>query len=85
MAFVKVGKAAEVPVGTSKVYEVGDRYIAVCNVEGEFYAIDDVCTHDEAPLDQGFLEGCEIECPEARRAIRRDDGSSDRAASSRSG
>ncbi len=63
MAFVKVGKAAEVPVGTSKVYEVSDRYIAVCNVDGEFYAIDDLCTHDEAPLDQGFLEGCEIECP----------------------
>ncbi len=63
MAFVKVGKASEVPDGTSKVYEVGDRAIAVCNVDGALYAIDDVCTHDEASLEQGFLEGCEIECP----------------------
>ncbi len=63
MAFVKVGKVDEVPAGTAKVFEVGDRAIAVCNVDGAFYAIDDVCTHDEASLEQGFLEGCEIECP----------------------
>ena len=63
MAFVKVGKVEDVPVGTAKVYEVGDRAIVVCNVESTFYAIDDVCTHDEASLEQGFLEGCEIECP----------------------
>ncbi len=63
MAFVKVGKASEVPAGESKVYEIGDRAIAVCNVDGSFYAIDDVCTHDEGSLEQGFLEGCEIECP----------------------
>ena len=35
MAFVKVGKASDVPPGTSKVYEVGDRYVAVCNVGGQ--------------------------------------------------
>ena len=63
MAFVKVGKVEDVPAGTAKVYEIGDRAIAVCNVDGAFYAIDDVCTHDEASLEQGFLEGCEIECP----------------------
>ncbi len=63
MAFIKVGKTSEVPDGTVKVYEVGDRAVAVCNVDGELFAIDDVCTHDEASLDQGFLEGCEIECP----------------------
>jgi 3-phenylpropionate/trans-cinnamate dioxygenase ferredoxin subunit len=63
MAFVKVGKAEDVPAGTAKVYEVGDRAIAVCNVDGTFYAIDDVCTHDEASLEQGYLSGYEIECP----------------------
>ena len=63
MAFVKVGKTSEVPAGTAKVYEVGDRAIAVCNVDGDLFAIDDVCTHDEASLEQGYLEGCEIECP----------------------
>ena len=63
MAFVTVGKMAEIPPGTAKVYEVGDRAIAVCNVGGDLYAIDDVCTHDEGSLDQGVLEGFEIECP----------------------
>ena len=63
MAFVKVGTVADVPPGTAKVFEVADRAIAVCNVGGEFYAIDDVCTHDEGSLDQGELEEYEIECP----------------------
>ena len=63
MAFVKVGKTSDVPPGTSKVFEVNDRAVAVCNVDGEFYAIDDVCTHDEGSLDQGDLDGFEIECP----------------------
>ena len=63
MAFTKIGKVGDVPAGTAKVYEVADRAIAVCNVDGELYAIDDVCTHDEGSLDQGELEGHEIECP----------------------
>lgn len=63
MAFEKIGNISEVPPGTAKVYEVGDRTVAVCNVGGELYAVDDVCTHDEGSLDQGDLEGFEIECP----------------------
>lgn len=63
MPFVKVGKLSEVPPGSAKVYEVEDRFVALCNVDGQIYAIDDVCTHDEATLDQGDLDGFEIECP----------------------
>ena len=63
MAFVKVGTMSDVPPGTSKVFEIGDRAVAVCNVNGELYAVDDVCTHDEGSLDQGDLDGYEIECP----------------------
>ncbi|MDP6402113.1 MAG: non-heme iron oxygenase ferredoxin subunit [SAR202 cluster bacterium] len=63
MAFEKVGKVSDVPSGTAKVYQVGNREVAVCNVDGELYAIDDVCTHDEGSLDQGELDGHEIECP----------------------
>jgi 3-phenylpropionate/trans-cinnamate dioxygenase ferredoxin subunit len=37
--------------------------IALCNVEGSIYAIDDVCTHDGGPLDQGVLDDAQIECP----------------------
>ena len=63
MAFVKVGKVGDVPPGTAKVFEVGERFVAVCNVDGSFFAVDDVCTHDEGSLDQGELDGFEIECP----------------------
>lgn len=60
--FQKVGKVGDVPPGTSKVFEVGDSAIAVCNVDGDIFAIDDVCTHDGASLEQGVLDGFEIEC-----------------------
>ena len=63
MAFVKVGTRSDVPAGTARVYAVRHREVAVCNVEGELYAIDDVCTHDGGSLDQGEVIGFEIECP----------------------
>ena len=59
----RVANAADIPPGTVNVYEVEGRRIAVCNVDGAFYAIDDVCTHDGGSLDQGQLEGEQIECP----------------------
>jgi 3-phenylpropionate/trans-cinnamate dioxygenase ferredoxin subunit len=37
--------------------------VAVFNVEGVFYAIDDTCTHQDASLADGWLEGCTVECP----------------------
>jgi naphthalene 1,2-dioxygenase system ferredoxin subunit len=42
---------------------VRGRAIALCNVHGQLYAIDDRCTHGSASLSEGWLEGCEIECP----------------------
>ena len=58
-----VGSTAEVPPERVAVFHVGDHDVAVCNVNGQFYAIDDLCTHDGGSLDQGELEGEEIECP----------------------
>ncbi|MGY1644302.1 bifunctional 3-phenylpropionate/cinnamic acid dioxygenase ferredoxin subunit [Geodermatophilus sp. SYSU D00703] len=37
--------------------------IAVFNADGEFYAIDDTCTHQDASLADGWLDGCAVECP----------------------
>jgi 3-phenylpropionate/trans-cinnamate dioxygenase ferredoxin subunit len=42
---------------------VGDQSVLLCNVEGEIFAIEDVCTHDGGPLDQGELMGDRIMCP----------------------
>ena len=61
--YVTVAKAEDVPPGTAKTYEVNGKSIALCNVDGAYYAIDDVCTHDGGPLGEGYLEGDEIECP----------------------
>lgn len=61
--WVTVARDGEVEQGRVKVAEVLDRRIAVCNVDGTVYAIDDVCTHDGGALDQGELFGEQIECP----------------------
>jgi 3-phenylpropionate/trans-cinnamate dioxygenase ferredoxin subunit len=63
MAWTARLAADEVAPGTAKVIEAGGRRIAVCNAGDGYYAIDDLCTHDGGPLDQGRLEGHEIECP----------------------
>jgi 3-phenylpropionate/trans-cinnamate dioxygenase ferredoxin subunit len=62
-AWQSVGKTADIPPGRVAVFHVDDHDVAVCNVDGAFYAIDDVCTHDGGSLDQGALEGDQIECP----------------------
>jgi 3-phenylpropionate/trans-cinnamate dioxygenase ferredoxin subunit len=61
--FVPVAETGEIAPGQVKVVEVDGRRIALCNVGGELYAIDDVCTHDGGPLDQGELYDNVIECP----------------------
>jgi 3-phenylpropionate/trans-cinnamate dioxygenase ferredoxin subunit len=61
--FVKVAARSELPPGGKKLADVEGRPIAVFNVAGAVYAIDDVCTHDGGPLAEGELEGAEIRCP----------------------
>ena len=63
MSFVSLAKVSDTPPGTISVHQAGELRIALCNVNGRFYAIDDVCTHDGAPLDQGKLEDDLVECP----------------------
>lgn len=45
------------------VHEVGDRIVVLVKVDGQLYCIDDVCTHDNGPLSDGELVGCELICP----------------------
>jgi 3-phenylpropionate/trans-cinnamate dioxygenase ferredoxin subunit len=61
--FVKVAQVSDVPVGEGKLVRVGDQFVALYNCDGTFYATDDNCSHAEASLSEGFLQGCEIECP----------------------
>ena len=61
--FVKVAKTDEIAPGQGKMIEVGGKKIALFNVEGSFYAIDDTCTHRGGPLSEGSLDGREVTCP----------------------
>ena len=61
--FFKVAKTSEIPQGEKKLVEVDFVPVAIFNVSGEYYAIEDVCTHDGGPLAEGKLEGEEIMCP----------------------
>jgi 3-phenylpropionate/trans-cinnamate dioxygenase ferredoxin component len=61
--YVKVAVRADLPPGGKKLVDLEGRAIAVFNVDGEYFAIDDVCTHDGGPLAEGELEGAEIRCP----------------------
>ena len=58
-----IAKRSEIPVGATRRFTVNDVDVLLCNVDGEIYAIEDVCTHDGGELDQGELEGCRIMCP----------------------
>lgn len=61
--FVKVCKTGEIPEGERRYFAFEEETIVIFNVEGEFYAIADVCTHDGGPLEDGDLEGYKVECP----------------------
>ncbi len=61
--FVRVCNVSDLPEGGRKVVEIGDRVIGLFHVEGKFWAIDDLCTHDGGPLAEGPLEGLTIICP----------------------
>jgi 3-phenylpropionate/trans-cinnamate dioxygenase ferredoxin subunit len=60
---VAVAQTATIELGTTQRVVVEDVAILLCNVGGTLYAIEDVCTHDGAPLDQGALDGRRITCP----------------------
>lgn len=63
MAVVKVAKVDEVPSGTGKVVQAGDKVLALFNLNGTFYAIDNTCTHVGGPLGEGTVEGNRVTCP----------------------
>lgn len=61
--FVKVAKKSELPERGGLCVEVEGRRIALFQLDGEVYAIDDLCTHEQAPLSEGEVEQGQVECP----------------------
>ncbi|MDR3417175.1 MAG: non-heme iron oxygenase ferredoxin subunit [Nevskia sp.] len=62
-SFHRVLSAAEVPPGTKKAVQVGDRCILICNSNQRLYAISNICTHAEKPLERGRMSATWIACP----------------------
>jgi 3-phenylpropionate/trans-cinnamate dioxygenase ferredoxin subunit len=60
--FVEIGPA-DLPNGERLFVEIADKPIVVFNIAGKYFAIGDVCTHDDGPLGDGELEGYEVVCP----------------------
>lgn len=63
MSVVKIAKVDEVPSGTGKVVQAGGKELALFNLNGTFYAIDNTCTHVGGPLGEGKVEGNRVTCP----------------------
>jgi 3-phenylpropionate/trans-cinnamate dioxygenase ferredoxin subunit len=60
---VAVLAADDLSPGEARRVIVGNHPVAVFHAEGRLYAIDDTCTHQDASLSEGWLEGCLVECP----------------------
>lgn len=58
-----VARVEEVPPGSSRVCQVNGRAIALFNVNGQFYAIYNLCPHEGGPLGKGRLKGHVVSCP----------------------
>jgi 3-phenylpropionate/trans-cinnamate dioxygenase ferredoxin subunit len=73
--WVTVVRADELAQGEWRVADVDGTQVVVFNLAGEFYAIEDVCTHDGGQLTGGHVDGDEIVCPRhgARFCIRTGD------------
>ncbi len=61
-SIVRVCAKSEVRPGAVKAYAVGDKTLAVFNIDGTFYVTDDECTHAAASLADGMIDGDVIEC-----------------------
>jgi len=63
MAFTKIAAVPDVAPGSAKQVAVNGRMLAVFNVGGTFYVLDDTCTHRGGPLVEGEVSGHEVTCP----------------------
>ena len=61
--FVAVARVGEIPDPGKKLVEVDGCLLVLCLVGGQYFCLDDVCTHDGGPLVDGRLEGQSIACP----------------------
>lgn len=63
MGFVKVAETSEVPTGKMKMVKLEEKEVLIANVNGNYFAIGNRCTHARGDLSKGTLDGNMITCP----------------------
>ena len=61
--FSEIAPASELPNGERLFVDLGDKPIVIFNLAGQYFAIGDVCSHDDGPLGDGVISGQNIVCP----------------------
>jgi 3-phenylpropionate/trans-cinnamate dioxygenase ferredoxin subunit len=61
--FYEIAGVEDLPNGERLFLEVGEASIVVFNIAGSYYAIGDVCSHDDGPVGDGDLDGYQVVCP----------------------
>ena len=61
--YVEIAPASELPSGERLFVDIADKTIVIFNIAGQFFAILDVCSHDDGPVGEGDLEEYNITCP----------------------
>lgn len=72
--FIKAVETAGFPDPGKQLIELDDRLIVIVHVGGQFYCVDDICTHDSGPLAEGELDGDCLVCPRHGARFRVTDG-----------
>jgi nitrite reductase (NADH) small subunit len=72
--FIPVAKVADVAPGSATTVVIDGRDVALFNVAGVFYALDNTCPHQGGPLAEGWIEGKTVTCPWHAWCFRLDDG-----------
>jgi len=63
LEFIEIAPASDLPNGERLFVDVGDKPIVIFNIAGQFFAIRDVCSHDDGPVGDGMIEGNNVVCP----------------------
>jgi nitrite reductase (NADH) small subunit len=63
MAFLRATKKNEIPPGTIREFELDGKTVALANVDGKFFAINNTCLHRGGPLGQGEMDAAVVTCP----------------------
>jgi nitrite reductase/ring-hydroxylating ferredoxin subunit len=60
--FVKVANTSDIPVSKMKEVQVNGQNICLANIDGKYFAINNICSHEGGSLADGRLEGYDVDC-----------------------